>query len=295
MVLNLAAAIIALTIENIQHHKNLQCGIKILNEHIQKTDHIFVNLANISGTMTLFQQLPVCNIYPKEREKRLEIRNSLKLLRPTFYLIELTDQFSEEIHLYAVNMLWNPRAKFIFLTTSNHFNELKFSELLKTIFIQQFILIRTNKIYGWKTLDLTEIYRDSKSFISFLGNCSCELSRKNLFERKFFSNFNFLKVKAGHLIFPPFMFLESIGPKPDGKNGNHTNGSISMERLGIEVRAINTIAKSLKFQLVYKDSPIDTVYHIADRKIDILFGKDYRINFNNLDLNTNPDNIDECT
>lgn len=268
---NLLETIIALTVLNSQTNMNLECAIEILNESVQKTDNIYLNFANISGSgsVNTFKKLPICNITPNITEDVPMPSDRKFKLRPTIFLIEISENFAVEIQLYADNIMWNPRAKFIFITSAKNLNDFEFNQFIKLKWIQQFILIKNGVVYGWGTFDLAEIYKsDGINDLTVLGNCST--LQTNYFEPKYFSNFEFLKVRVSHVIAPPWTLVDI--DDPNIANGDSRILSTT-PRSGIEINIMKTLFARVNVELRFQNSSFNSIRYVAQKKIDIFFGK----------------------
>lgn len=282
MDLNILDRVIALTIFNTLANRTSDCAIKILSDSVQTNDRIYINIANITfrNSVDFFKGLPVCNHLPDRNQKIPEAASAIYLLKPTIFLIELTENFENEIQFYADNILWHPKAKFIFITNAENLNRIKFNQFMKKLFIQQFILIDHGAIYGWNTFDLSEVYTTKNNHLSLIGYCfdryvsnsidKKQKEQKNYLKPKIFSNFRFLTIRVSHLIAAPAAFVESNDP--DITNG-HSSIVNTTKHLGIEVNILETIVKWLNVNLSYENSDYFTEDFIAANKIDILFGK----------------------
>lgn len=268
---NFLETIIALTVLNSHTNMNLECAIEILHESVQKTDNIYLNFANISGSgsVNTFKRLPICNIIPNITEDVPMPSDRKFKLRPTIYLIEISENFAVEIQVYADNIMWNPRAKFIFITSAKNLNDIEFNQFIKLKWIQQFILIKNGVVYGWDTFDLAEIYKtDGINDLTVLGNCST--LQTNFFEPKYFSNYEFLKVRVSHVIAPPWTSVDI--DDPDIANGDSRILSTT-PRSGIEINIVKTLFERVNLELIFQNSSFNSIRYVAQKKIDIFFGK----------------------
>lgn len=237
---------------------NLECALKILNHYITKSDNLFINIADFNLNLNLLKT-PIYNInFKKINPKQI-------LIPPTIYLINLTENVQTQMEYYWNCSNWNPRAKFIFI--SNTLDLIGFEEFLMQRYIRSFVLLVDDSIYGWDFSDLSQLYQGSGG-ISFLSEC---WNFTELFEPKFYSNYNFLEIRACHPLNWPYANVVHNGT-PDEKHD------------GFEIDALNVVVEKFNLSLKYVETPhIDIlrskIESISDIDVlllnqsDIFFGK----------------------
>lgn len=243
------------------------------------------SLSKIDHTVTDFCASRLHHSYPKSRA--LILLNSCDLdqlykhyIRPKSYVIFFTktSELLEILKIYVKSPSWNPKAKFIFLTIN--LDVLKSSPILSKFFQQNFVnnfiicSVSTEKsimsVYSWNVSDLSQVYY-KKSVIfdliqDFKFNTKLKLN-KELFPKKQYFDFNFMKYKIAPVFIPPYLINASADEYP-GAEGTLLRFLSQRINFTYEFLPHSFITWGVKINGVYTD----TFSLLEKKKVDIIMG-----------------------
>lgn len=264
-------ALLMLT-SSISGDETLNCVAKVLDSYVTKNDQIFINLNDLStrfnkSLLRYFGSIPIRNLNFKlnaETQKPyLLIGAVLYNFHPTIFVVSIEKKLQELKYLRA-DVIWNSKAKFIFITEISNFYELE--KFIKENFMENFVIIKNWNIFGWKIQDLSLAYSNQSTLIQRIGNCS---NVTRLFPERFFTNFTNLSVRACFIGVKPYAFFEP-------PNSSYT--------AGMEINLLKLFKNLMGFHLTFVESPHEVIHstkidprHAWDilelNKTDIFFGK----------------------
>lgn len=161
-------------------------------------------------------------------------------LKANNYLVELEAEVSAELNHLQNRAWWNPRARFIFVTTtadpSRIFKELWTNKVVNAVVVQS--AAGEVAFYSWCPFsDRVEVLKCSN------GSFGKDVE---IFSEKIPKDLNGFVVKARAVVWPPYVYPTTVQNRSDVKFSE-----------GIEISLLNTIAQKMNFRVIYSLSEKD--------------------------------------
>lgn len=258
-------------ITSVRCDPTLKCTAEILNFYSSKTDQIFIDLDyfskifNYSSILQYFGSIPIRNLnfeLNAKKVKQLQLETAITdRFQPTIFVILIENNLQELIYLRS-DVVWNPKAKFILITSNINFDEL--DKFLKENFMENFVILKNEEFFSWIIQDLSLTYPNFSNLISPIGNCS---NITQLFPKRVYTDYTKLTVRYGFLDVKPYSFF-------DPPNSTNAIGiEINLFELLTELMGFNVTFVMTEHAYIYALTPESAWDILRYNKTDLYFGK----------------------